>query len=189
MSAHVREPLMPSAKVVVGLLAGSAAVSVLLAIQILANRGLVIGGTFPLIDLGQRLQPALTPPPIGPIASLLALATGIMWLVWQHRGHSNLWARGIPGLRYSPRWAVGWWFVPFASFMPYKTTRELWRNAGRPAPRPRRPNRRGAASCACGGPCSWPRSWWDWARSVRCSPVSCHRSTASRVRLRTRSRR
>ena len=76
----------------------------------------------------------LTPPPIGPIASLLALSTGIVWLVWQHRGHSDLWARGVQRLRYSPGWAVGWWFVPFASFfMPYKTTRELWWNAGRPA--------------------------------------------------------
>ncbi len=134
MSAHVREPLMPSARVVVGLLAGSAAISLLLAIQILVNRGRMAGGTFPLIEFGPRLQPVLAPQPIGQIASLVALATSIVWLIWQHRGHSNLWARGVPGLRYSPGWAVGWWFVPFASFfMPYKTTRELWWNAGRPA--------------------------------------------------------
>ena len=125
---------MPSARVVVGLLAGSAAISLLLAIQILVNRGRMAGGTFPLIEFGPRLQPVLAPQPIGQIASLVALATSIVWLIWQHRGQSNLWARGVPGLRYSPGWAVGWWFVPFASFfMPYKTTRELWWNAGRPA--------------------------------------------------------
>ena len=134
MSAHVREPLMTTARVLVGLLAGSAAISLVLAIQILVNRGRVAGGTFPLIEFGPRLQPVLAPQPIGQVASLVGLATAIVWLVWQHRGHANLWARGLPGLRYSPGWAVGWWFVPFASFfMPYKTTRELWWNAGRPA--------------------------------------------------------
>jgi hypothetical protein len=62
--------------------------------------------------------------------SLLAASAGIavivLWLVWQHRSQSNLGALGASGLKHSPGWAVGWWFVPVANFaMPYLTMREL----------------------------------------------------------------
>lgn len=58
----------------------------------------------------------------------LILATGVAWLVWQHRAHANLWALEVPGLRFTPGWAVGWWFIPFASlWMPYRAVSELWR--------------------------------------------------------------
>jgi hypothetical protein len=41
----------------------------------------------------------------------------------------------VANLRFSPGWAVGWWFIPFANLvMPYLTVRELWKasdaNAG-----------------------------------------------------------
>ncbi len=72
--------------------------------------------------------------PLGPVVSLLTLGTGILWLIWQHKAQRDLYARGVPGLRYTPGWAVGWWFVPFASFvLPYLCMRELFGNAGVPA--------------------------------------------------------
>ncbi|MDP8957226.1 MAG: DUF4328 domain-containing protein [Actinomycetota bacterium] len=56
------------------------------------------------------------------------LAAGIVWLLWQYRAQSNLSALGAADLRYSPGWAVGWWFIPFANIvMPYLTMRELWK--------------------------------------------------------------
>jgi hypothetical protein len=56
------------------------------------------------------------------------LAAGIVWLIWQHRSHANLRALGAGGLKYSPGWAVGWWFVPFANIvLPFLTMRELWK--------------------------------------------------------------
>jgi hypothetical protein len=59
---------------------------------------------------------------------LMLLATFIVWLVWQHRAHANLRALGAANPAYSPGWAVGWWFVPFANVvMPYLTVRELWK--------------------------------------------------------------
>lgn len=66
---------------------------------------------------------------------LMLIPTGIVWLLWQHRAHANLRALGVAGLRFSPRWAVGWWFIPFANIvMPYLAVRELWKasdpNAG-----------------------------------------------------------
>ncbi len=61
---------------------------------------------------------------------VLFLASGIVWLVWQHRAHSNLRALGTTDLRYTPGWAVGWWFVPLANIvMPYLTMRELWKGS------------------------------------------------------------
>ena len=40
----------------------------------------------------------------------------------------NLRAFGRSDLRFTPGWAVGWWFVPIASlWMPFQTVRELWK--------------------------------------------------------------
>ncbi len=45
------------------------------------------------------------------------LATIVVWLVWQHHATENLWARGFHDLHIRPGWAVGWWFIPFASLV------------------------------------------------------------------------
>jgi hypothetical protein len=59
-------------------------------------------------------------------AFVFLAAAGIVWLVWQHRAHSNLRALGASGLRFEPAWAVAWWFIPFANIVfPYLTMREL----------------------------------------------------------------
>jgi hypothetical protein len=64
----------------------------------------------------------------------LGIATAILWLIWQHRAHSNLHALGADGLRFTPGWAVGWWFVPFAWFVkPFQAMTELWK-ASDPSP-------------------------------------------------------
>jgi hypothetical protein len=68
------------------------------------------------------------------LSFLLSIATIVMWLIWQHRAQSNLFARRVPGLRYTPGWCVGWWFVPFANVVvPYLCVRELFGRAGVPA--------------------------------------------------------
>lgn len=65
---------------------------------------------------------------ISPTASWLFVLTGILWLLWQHRAHANLRAAGIPRLAFTPGWAVGWWFVPFANLVkPSQTVREVWK--------------------------------------------------------------
>jgi len=64
------------------------------------------------------------------IPSLLSQATIVVWLIWQHQATANLWARGHTGLRITPGWAVGWWFVPFANLgMPLVAMRELDRRS------------------------------------------------------------
>ena len=40
-------------------------------------------------------------------------------------------AARVIGLRFTPGWAVGWWFVPFANLVkPFQAMRELWKASG-----------------------------------------------------------
>ena len=59
---------------------------------------------------------------------LLAFAaTGIVWLVWQHRAQSNARELVAGSTSITPGWAVGWWFVPFANLVkPLQAVHELW---------------------------------------------------------------
>jgi uncharacterized protein DUF4328 len=80
---------------------------------------------------------ALLPQPLGAIASLVALATIVTWLVWQHRVTANVWARGHR-IATRPGWAVGWWFIPIAHlWMPAVALARVYRaslaSSGRPA--------------------------------------------------------
>lgn len=55
--------------------------------------------------------------------TLLLVLTGILWMVWQYRAHTNL--SLLQPVRFRPG-AVWWWIVPVASlFMPYRAVREL----------------------------------------------------------------
>jgi hypothetical protein len=59
-------------------------------------------------------------------AGIVSVGVIVLWLLWQHRATSRLWAYGVHGLRVTPGWAVGWWFIPFASLvMPFVAMREL----------------------------------------------------------------
>jgi hypothetical protein len=71
------------------------------------------------LDLAQGL-PALL--------SLGALvATIVAFCMWLHRLYRNLPALGATGLRYSPGWAAGAWFVPILNlWRPYQIVREVW---------------------------------------------------------------
>ena len=60
--------------------------------------------------------------------TLLSLLLSIVLVgMWIHKAHANLFAAGLSGLRYSPGWSVGWFFVPLLNlFKPYDAMRELW---------------------------------------------------------------
>ena len=56
------------------------------------------------------------------------LVAGVAFLMWFHRVRANLPALGVTDARWSPGWAVGWWFVPVMSlFRPYQVAAEIWR--------------------------------------------------------------
>jgi hypothetical protein len=63
--------------------------------------------------------------------ALLVIATGlgtsIAFLMWIHRAHRNLPSLGARDLRFTPGWAVGWFFIPIMNlFRPYQVMREVW---------------------------------------------------------------
>jgi len=62
------------------------------------------------------------------IGSLAFIVTGVLWLIWQHRAQSNAIAITHTRLQFTPDWAVGWWFIPFANLVkPFQAVRELWK--------------------------------------------------------------
>jgi len=64
---------------------------------------------------------------VGLLQLLLTLTTAIPFLMWFHRAHKNLPALGAADLKYSPRWAVGGWFVPFLNLVrPHQVAQEIW---------------------------------------------------------------
>jgi len=68
------------------------------------------------------------------IQSLIALlqipifiATVVFFLMWLYRAHSNLEHLRPVNLQFTPGWAVGWWFIPFANLVkPFQVVREVW---------------------------------------------------------------
>ncbi|HYD25143.1 MAG TPA: DUF4328 domain-containing protein [Croceibacterium sp.] len=58
------------------------------------------------------------------VAMLICVLLVCLWL---HRAHANLHEAGVGGLEYTPGWAVGWYFIPFANLVkPHGAMRELW---------------------------------------------------------------
>ena len=69
--------------------------------------------------------------------ALLLLVTGICFLVWTYRLNRNLRVLGVAGLKFTPGWAVGYFFIPVVSlWQPYQVFREIWQ-ASDPGPAPR----------------------------------------------------
>lgn len=68
------------------------------------------------------------------LSVLIYIATVVVFLMWLYRASDNLrafnpWARP----EYSPGWAVGWFFIPFANlFMPFRVVKEVWQKSGPP---------------------------------------------------------
>jgi hypothetical protein len=63
---------------------------------------------------------------IGLSQSFLTLICAITFLMWFYRAHKNLAAGGLVGLKYSPGWAVGGFFVPFLNLVrPLQVMKEV----------------------------------------------------------------
>lgn len=58
---------------------------------------------------------------------LVYAVTVVFFLLWIHRAYRNLPALGAAGLKFSPRWAVGGFFVPFLNLVrPFQVMGEIW---------------------------------------------------------------
>jgi hypothetical protein len=59
-------------------------------------------------------------------AFILYVSAVIVFCIWLRRVNSSL--RNQRFLTFTPGWAVGWWFIPFANlYKPYEMMVELWR--------------------------------------------------------------
>lgn len=84
-------------------------------------------GLFSQLTMGDGLAAIYVFVGIGYTAAFLASVLSVA--MWIHRAHANLHEVGIEGLEFTPGWAVGWYFVPFAKLVkPFHAMREL-RNA------------------------------------------------------------
>src|SRR5580693_1675394 len=82
--------------------------------------------------------------PIQGIVGLLQLGlgvvTGITFLKWIYRAYKNIQGFGAEGLRFSPGWAIGYYFIPILSLIrPVQVMSEIWRASYDPRNWPRSP--------------------------------------------------
>jgi hypothetical protein len=64
----------------------------------------------------------------------LYLFTVITFGRWIVRANKNVWALGAHGLRMTPGWAVGYFFIPFLNlWRPYQAMKDLWRASHSPS--------------------------------------------------------
>jgi hypothetical protein len=76
---------------------------------------------------GQRDLIAILVGFCGLIVLLAFVTSTVAVCMWMHRVYRNLPVVGATGLKYSPAWAAGAWFVPILSlFRPYRIVREIW---------------------------------------------------------------
>jgi hypothetical protein len=65
---------------------------------------------------------------VGLLQSGLGIVTGIAFLKWIYRAYKNIKGFGAEGLRFSPGWAVGYYFIPILSLIrPVQVMGEIWR--------------------------------------------------------------
>lgn len=63
----------------------------------------------------------------GLLSPLLSLVAGVAFLNWLHLSHRNLVSLAATSIRFSPGWAVGYYFIPLLNFFrPYQVMREVW---------------------------------------------------------------
>lgn len=59
--------------------------------------------------------------------TLVSLTTVVLFAMWIYRAAANVVAAGIAGFDFTPGWAVGWYFVPFANLVqPFRAMRQIW---------------------------------------------------------------
>ncbi len=56
-----------------------------------------------------------------------SLLTAVAWLLWQSTSYRRLLGVGERATRFTPGWAIGYWFIPFANlYRPYQAIKDLW---------------------------------------------------------------
>lgn len=63
----------------------------------------------------------------------MVVATGITFLMWIHRANRNCHGFGAQGMRFTPGWSVGCYFIPLLNLVrPYQAMKEIWLTSSDP---------------------------------------------------------
>jgi len=93
---------------------------------------------------------------IGFAQFVLFIAEAIAFLTWVYRAHKNLPSLGATGLRFTPGWAVGWFFIPIMClFRPYQAVAEISKASA--------PNVDATAGTSWKSAAALPLVGWWWA--------------------------
>lgn len=61
------------------------------------------------------------------------VVTGILFLKWIYRANYNARRLGASGMKFTPGWSIGWYFVPIVSlWKPYQAMKEIWKASKNP---------------------------------------------------------
>ncbi|MEO0510885.1 MAG: DUF4328 domain-containing protein [Verrucomicrobiota bacterium] len=64
---------------------------------------------------------------VGLIFMIMAIIIGIVFLKWIYRVNKNLNTMSGGGLKFTPGWSIGWYFIPFANiYKPYQAMKEIY---------------------------------------------------------------
>lgn len=64
---------------------------------------------------------------VGLLYLVVFIALVVIFGMWIHRTYGNLTSLGVMKPRFSPGWAVGFYFIPVLNlFRPYQATKEVW---------------------------------------------------------------
>jgi hypothetical protein len=70
---------------------------------------------------------------VGVAQILIAVTSGVLILIWIYRANVQARRMGALGMKFTPGWSVGWYFIPFANlWKPYQAMREIWLASANP---------------------------------------------------------
>ncbi len=71
---------------------------------------------------------------VGIMQIVVLVVTAILMLKWIHRANFNVRQLGAAGMRFTPGWSIGWYFIPIANlWKPYQAMKEIWKASKNPA--------------------------------------------------------
>ncbi len=106
----------------------------------------------------------------------ILFVTAAFFLVWVYRAHANVHALGFNELKFSPGWAVGWWFIPFFNLVqPARAMAPSCIGSPRRAILPPGAPTSASGRSLPGGCCSWFRAARPAAASSVSPPIRSNR--------------
>ena len=61
------------------------------------------------------------------------IITGIAFLKWIHRANKNCYGFGAQGMKFTPGWSIGYYFIPILNlYKPYRAMKEIWKVSTNP---------------------------------------------------------